>query len=192
MKRIFLSGRMSGLPEFNYPAFNEAAAKLRAMDFEVENPAENPPQSTWEDYMRLALRQMLTCEVVAQLGGWQDSRGARMEHDVATRLNIPCMQLASFFDVVETGAHEIKAAAIDTADVVRHEPSGEEWLVACVRGDRLSCAGWPEGSALLSDCKLLRKAFPGDRAKLLAELAAIEGNDHRARYAREVLGREAK
>jgi len=40
MKTIYLSGPMSGLPGFNFPAFHAAAAKLRADGFTVLNPAE--------------------------------------------------------------------------------------------------------------------------------------------------------
>lgn len=72
---------------------------------------------------------------------------------------------------------------IDTGDVVRHGPTGEEWIVACVQGDRLSWCGWPEGMAALADCTLVRKATPEDRDKLLREMAAIGGSDHRQRYA---------
>jgi hypothetical protein len=95
MKRIFISGKMTGIENFNYPLFNKIAAELRALGHTVENPAENKEQDTWEDYMRLALRQMLTCDVVAQLPGWEDSRGARMEHDVADELGIPCVSADS-------------------------------------------------------------------------------------------------
>lgn len=94
MQRIFLSGPMTGIENFNYPAFNDAAAKLRARGLSVENPAENPEQATWADYMRLALVQLLTCDMVAQLPGWENSRGARMEHCVADELGIPCRPLA--------------------------------------------------------------------------------------------------
>ena len=76
---------------------------------------------------------------------------------------------------------------IDTGDHVLHEPSGETWVVACVRGKSLSWCGWPEGMAALSDCKLVKKATPEERAKLLADLAAIGSSDHRAIYARAVL-----
>ena len=37
MKRIYIAGPMTGLPDFNYPAFNAAAARMRALGFEVEN-----------------------------------------------------------------------------------------------------------------------------------------------------------
>ena len=80
---------------------------------------------------------------------------------------------------------------IDTADVVKHAPSGEEWVVACVRGDRLSWCGWPEGTAALADCTLVRKATPDQRQLLLQDMAASSSGDHRARYARTQLAKGA-
>lgn len=76
---------------------------------------------------------------------------------------------------------------IDTGDVVRHGPTGEKWTVACVRGDRLSWCGWPEGEAQLKDCTLVEKATPEARDKLLHEMAAMTESDHRGRYARRRL-----
>lgn len=73
---------------------------------------------------------------------------------------------------------------IDTGDTVRHGPTGEEWLVAHVEGDRLAWCGWPPGLASLSDCTLMKKATAADRDKLLHELADIKGDDFRARRAR--------
>lgn len=67
IKRIYIAGPMSGLPAMNYPAFNTEAARLRALGFEVENPAENPEQDSWEAYMRVAQRQMLTCGTMKAL-----------------------------------------------------------------------------------------------------------------------------
>lgn len=75
---------------------------------------------------------------------------------------------------------------IDTGDFVRHGPTGEEWVVAYVQGDRLAWCGWPEGEARLADCTLLQKASDEYRAKILNELA--ESTGARARYARHRLG----
>lgn len=85
MNRIYLSGPMTGLPDFNYPAFNAEAARLRALGYHVENPAENPPQQDWESYMRVAIAQMLTCDTIALLPGWVESRGALRERQVASQ-----------------------------------------------------------------------------------------------------------
>lgn len=90
MKRIYIAGPMTGLPDFNYPAFNAAAARLRALGFEVENPAENPEPhcGSWLGYMRMAIRQISQCDGVVLLPGWQQSKGARIEHQLATNLGL--------------------------------------------------------------------------------------------------------
>ena len=90
MKRIYIAGKMSGLPDFGYPAFNAEAARLRALGHEVLNPAENPepPCKSWAGYMRLALAQLLTCDTVALLPTWSDSPGARIECRLACDLGL--------------------------------------------------------------------------------------------------------
>ncbi len=77
---------------------------------------------------------------------------------------------------------------IDTADVVTHCPSGEEWLVAYVDGDRLAWCGWPAGTAARADCVLTRKATPEQRDELLHHMASMSDDDPRRRYARRALG----
>lgn len=96
MKRIYIAGLMTGLPEFNFPAFNEAAAKLRAMGYEVENPAENPEPScgSWLAYMRMAVRQVSRVDALVLLPGWEKSRGARVEFNLAVGLGLSVMTLA--------------------------------------------------------------------------------------------------
>lgn len=66
------------------------------------------------------------------------------------------------------------APAIDTGDVVRHGPTGEEWLVAYVDGQHLAWCGWPSGHALVSDCTLVKKATPEERIALLRQLATSQ------------------
>ena len=90
MTRLYLAGPMTGLAEFNYPAFHAEAARLRALGYEVENPAENPPSADapWHLCMRAAIRQMTTCDHVATLPGWDKSQGASLEVYLANRLGI--------------------------------------------------------------------------------------------------------
>lgn len=87
--RIYLAGPMTGHLNFNYPAFNAEAARLRALGLMVENPAQNPKQDTWQDYMRVAIRQMMTCTHVALLPGWETSKGATIERNLAESMGIP-------------------------------------------------------------------------------------------------------
>jgi len=105
MKRIYIAGPMTGLPEFNYPAFNRAAAALRAQGHHVENPAENPAPAcgSWAGYMRLALPQLCTCDAVHRLPGWKQSRGARLESFVARVLGLEVQDFDA--SAGEGGAH---------------------------------------------------------------------------------------
>lgn len=83
--RIYLSGKMTGLPLMNYPAFHAEAARLRELGYEVENPAENPQQDSWAAYMKQSCAQMLTCDAIAVLPNWSLSKGARIEVQLAAQ-----------------------------------------------------------------------------------------------------------
>ncbi|MCJ1887384.1 DUF4406 domain-containing protein [Pseudomonas sp. LA21] len=89
MKRIYLAGPMTGLPEFNYPAFHAEAARLRQLGYHVENPAEiNPEGGDWAACMRRDIPQLIACDTIALLPGWDKSKGARLEYHVATELGM--------------------------------------------------------------------------------------------------------
>ena len=115
MKRIYISGPMSGMPEHNFPAFNAEAARLRALGYDVVNPAElNPePEKTWHDCLRTDLMELLTCDAIALLAGWQKSAGAHLEIHVAHRVGI---------DIVE--AKDIHQGAALAAAQEPHTPEG--------------------------------------------------------------------
>lgn len=89
MRRIYISGPMTGLPEFNLPAFAAEAERLRRLGFDVVNPAEiNPVGGTWEECMRRDVALLVTCDHVATLPGWDKSQGAQLEVYIADRLGI--------------------------------------------------------------------------------------------------------
>lgn len=80
MKRIYLSGPMTGLPDENRPAFHAEAARLRKLGYQVENPAElNPPGTPRHICMRVDIQALLGCDTLALLPGWIDSSGALLE-----------------------------------------------------------------------------------------------------------------
>jgi hypothetical protein len=90
MKRIYIAGPMTGLPELNFPAFHAAAKALRAQGHHVENPAEinADPKAQWLDCMRADIARLVTCDAVLMLPGWQNSRGALVEHGLAVGLGL--------------------------------------------------------------------------------------------------------
>ena len=94
MTRAYIAGPMSGLPDHNYPAFAEAARQLRAHGIDAVNPAENglPAEAPWHMHMRADIAQLVTCEAIVLLPGWQASRGATLEHQIAKRLGFRIYQ----------------------------------------------------------------------------------------------------
>ncbi|WP_108723834.1 DUF4406 domain-containing protein [Cellulomonas timonensis] len=94
--RVYISGPMSGYPQHNYPAFFAAEDLLRAAGHVPLNPARNPEQPTWADYLRLDLGDVLTADQLAVLPGWEASRGARLEVHVAHALEVPVLPIDAY------------------------------------------------------------------------------------------------
>lgn len=106
----YISGPMRGIPEYNFPAFDHAAAWLRARNIDVINPADhdreiepdieskahyaagdaslNTDGPKFEQLIRWDLEQISRddCTGVVLLPGWENSTGAGMELDKALEL----------------------------------------------------------------------------------------------------------
>lgn len=94
--RLYCAGPMRGVAEFNFPAFHRAAAALRILGHEVASPAEHdldigfdprkgvdPSPDVLACMMAWDVRQVLDCEAVVLLPGWESSRGTAIELVVA-------------------------------------------------------------------------------------------------------------
>ncbi|MGK2897240.1 MAG: DUF4406 domain-containing protein [Burkholderiaceae bacterium] len=90
MKRVYLSGPMTGYPDLNFPAFNAEAARLRGLGFDVVNPVDVnvDPSASWHECLRKDLAALLTCDAIALLPGWERSKGAQLELHVAHRIDM--------------------------------------------------------------------------------------------------------
>jgi hypothetical protein len=93
--KLYVAGPMSGIKDWNFPAFHAAAAQLRSLGFEVVNPAELCPDTSmsWADCMREDIKALVDCHGVALLPGWENSKGATLERHIACALKIPCLGL---------------------------------------------------------------------------------------------------
>lgn len=97
---------MRGIPEYNFPAFYEAAEQLRSRGHVVWSPAENdvekdgfnPATDTAQPmlhYMKRDLPEVLNADAVVVLPGWEQSEGAKLETHVAKMCGIPVHSIES-------------------------------------------------------------------------------------------------
>ncbi len=87
---IYLAGKMSGLPEMNFPLFHATAERLREIGWEVVNTAEINPDKhlSWRECMRTDIAELVFCDAIFMIDGWEDSPGATLENLIAVRLGL--------------------------------------------------------------------------------------------------------
>lgn len=94
--RVYIAGPMTGLPEFNYPAFHAAENELRRAGYDPINPARDEGREhcvSWLDYMRASLLDIAVCDGIATLDGWASSSGAVVETTLVKGLGLPVRTL---------------------------------------------------------------------------------------------------
>lgn len=88
---VYISGPMTGMPGWNFPAFHAAESEWLKRGWAVRNPARNFNGETGHPraiYMRLDIAALLECTAIAMLPGWESSEGARCELLVAQELDL--------------------------------------------------------------------------------------------------------
>lgn len=94
---IYISGPISDpdpeVVKTNKAAFTEAERMLDADGHSVVNPVKNglPDTAPWLDHMRADIKMLMDCNAVATLPGWENSRGATIEVELARGLGIPVL-----------------------------------------------------------------------------------------------------
>lgn len=97
VKRIYIAGPMTGLPELNRAEFRKAvdfiwkALKETAIGFNPHQVAdmlgwteETPPS----EIASMLLGDLIDCHAIYMLRGWENSKGARAEHAVAVWIGL--------------------------------------------------------------------------------------------------------
>ena len=114
---IYIAGPMTGIVDHNFPAFHAAAKKLRAQGYAVFNPAEINADAVdvirpWSWYMRKDLAELVKCEAIYLLPGWENSKGATLEMHVAERLGMTIVHAPkpSIFEQTKEDARRQRAA----------------------------------------------------------------------------------
>ena len=77
-----------------WDAFKAAERELAEMGFSPVNPFDNgvPDEAHWRAHMRADIVLLLGCDLIYMLRGWELSKGAKLEHDVATSCGIKVLK----------------------------------------------------------------------------------------------------
>lgn len=108
--RIYIAGPMRGHVDLNFPTFRATAEYLRSLGHEVLNPVEIGEKHFGDDvslhpsqYLMKDIMELLTCDTLCLLAGWQHSVGARCEVAIAITLG---------FKFIEQSGQEIDTPSV--------------------------------------------------------------------------------
>lgn len=105
--RLYVSGPMTGYPNYNHEAFKAASLTLRSWGFTVVSPAEldeqfgtipepsEPFGAEYISYLTRDIQHVVDVDAVVVLPGWEKSRGAKFEAYVAAGLDKPVFRYAT-------------------------------------------------------------------------------------------------
>lgn len=103
--KLYICGPVTGYSDLNLPTFEYAAEQLQEMGLEAVIPHSFvPPDARHNDAMRLCISRLCEGDIdgLVVLPGFTDSRGSRLEIDVADGLDIPVCPIDSLLDVAES------------------------------------------------------------------------------------------
>ena len=86
-KTIYISGKITGTDDYK-DRFLKAEQELSSRGFNVLNPVKTgkwlerhlaPKYPTWVEYMKQAIKAMMSADCIYMLKGYKESKGARLE-----------------------------------------------------------------------------------------------------------------
>lgn len=114
---VYLSGPMSGIEDWNFPAFDAAAKTLREIGYRVINPADfgAHERHTWSDRVARDLSLLPNAGLLVQLPGWESSEGAKLERDVALKFGLSIWSFESLLKLNKITLPSSASASEDPA-----------------------------------------------------------------------------
>jgi hypothetical protein len=92
---VYISGPITGIENANKEDFMKMEEMLVTMGYKVRNPRKHPipknlpKEDIWHVMMKISLKDMICCNSMVMLNGWEFSRGAGIEFDLAKALKMP-------------------------------------------------------------------------------------------------------
>jgi hypothetical protein len=121
--KLYIAGPMTGIEDFNFPAFNKAADELHAAGYQVLHTAhpdnlepEKVKSTSWEQWLRKAIARMMDADAIALLPGWQASKGARLEVMVGLEVGMQSAPIADWIAMAGSREYPLHAVTFDEAN----------------------------------------------------------------------------
>jgi len=115
---VYLSGPITGKPNHNIEAFEQAESALRGEGHEVVNPItlhDTVGELPWSEYLREDIASMMGCRSIVLLPDWGGSRGARKEVEAALGLGFEFYRISDnggVFEVSESQVEQMLASPL--------------------------------------------------------------------------------
>ena len=96
---MYISGKISGLTKLEVVTkFENAERHLIAQGYEVVNPVKldhsKNQYEDWGEFMKVDIKALMDCDVIALLPCWHDSKGAVIEFQLSQHLKYPAILLS--------------------------------------------------------------------------------------------------
>ena len=86
MKRIYIAGAITDNPNYR-EQFKAAEERLKKAGFAVINPCKNEG-FTYREYINMGLCELMHCDAIYLLKGYENSTGAMLEYDYARTVGL--------------------------------------------------------------------------------------------------------
>lgn len=177
--RLYLSGPMTGLPDYGYPIFHAAAERLRALGHEVENPAEHfkgRQDLPRKVYLKRDIGEVLKAEAVAVLPGWQGSKGACLEVAVAREIGLPILDAATLEPWAESVCEEAQRIIHGPRRTDYGHPLDNHTRTAALWAAYLGVAITPEQVCFLNVLQKVARSQQAITRDTLTDICGFAGN----------------
>lgn len=92
---VYISGKISGLPHaIALSKFKATESILFSENYVPINPMtlnHTTHDKTWESYMKVCIKELVSCDAIYMMSGYEDSRGAILELEIAKQLGLKIM-----------------------------------------------------------------------------------------------------
>lgn len=101
--KIYISGKITGIEEEAFQQFEFAETCLKLKGFDVLNPMklEHNHDKTWEEYMKVCIVALMSCNAIFMLTNYYESKGAMIELSLAQELGMKVYWERYFFSLIK-------------------------------------------------------------------------------------------